>query len=244
MTKLMMYLIRYNLHMKVYENIIIGNFLYALGFAVSAKSNARINPAAVSLLQQTKADTSLADLLLDFPGTFRLIEFKREENESGKEQVKQEALVTLINAYEHGKLSSISRSCHWYIETSSKNDTLTSNIAPYIDAFPVKEKVQDFWGFVNQTATAAFTNSEQYTPEEINEYLDFVITSNGAGDVTTGGMILMVNADGRIDHCQLGSLNELRLEVPELIKVRSIEIEKEHAKTKQKLKSKNMGMGM
>jgi len=230
--------------MKIYENIIIGNFLYALGFSISAKSRDKINPAVVNLLQQTRDDTSLADLLLDFPGTFRLIEFKREENDSNKEEVKQQGLIMLLNAHENKKFRSISRNCHWYIETSTKEKTLTANIVPYIDAFPVGEKHHDFWGFVDQTATAAVSNIEQYTPEEINEYLDFVVTTNTDGDVTTGGMIIIVNSNGNIDHCQLGSLNELRLKIPELVKARSIEIELEHAKSKKIIKSIDQGMSM
>ncbi len=69
--------------MKLYENVVIGNFLYGLGVSVGAQLRGHILPASVNLLQQTPEDKALADVLLSFPGTLRLIEFKSADNRSG-----------------------------------------------------------------------------------------------------------------------------------------------------------------
>src|SRR5262245_44285930 len=57
----------WELHMKIYENVVIGNFLFALGYALRDKGRVE-RLGAVNLLQQTPADRFLGDLLLDFPG--------------------------------------------------------------------------------------------------------------------------------------------------------------------------------
>lgn len=68
--------------MKLYENVVIGNFLYGLGVSIGGRLKSGYLPGAVSLLQQTPEDKALGDVLLDFPGTLRLIEFKAQANRS------------------------------------------------------------------------------------------------------------------------------------------------------------------
>jgi hypothetical protein len=46
--------------MKLYENVVIGNFLFSLGFAISAKSKTNTILTSINLLQQTPADKLLA----------------------------------------------------------------------------------------------------------------------------------------------------------------------------------------
>ena len=58
-----------------YENIIIGNFLYSLGLAIGRSP--RPVEACINLTQQTPLDQVLGDVMLQFPGAWRLIEFKR-----------------------------------------------------------------------------------------------------------------------------------------------------------------------
>ncbi|MDP6008078.1 hypothetical protein ACLHT5_11360 [Pseudomonas aeruginosa] len=66
--------------MKLYENITIGNFLFALGYAIRDLQQGSKSAAvgSVNLLQQTPADRLLADVLLNFGGVARLLEFKAE----------------------------------------------------------------------------------------------------------------------------------------------------------------------
>lgn len=64
--------------MKLYENIVIGNFLYGLGYSVGTKKGGNEVFSVVNLLQQTPADKELGDVLLEFPGVVKLIEFKNK----------------------------------------------------------------------------------------------------------------------------------------------------------------------
>src|SRR5271167_4610062 len=102
--------------MKIYENVVIGNFLFALGFAVRARQSEKVVATAISLLQQSPADKLLGDLMMEFPGVVRLMEFKTVENRSPKERARHTQLSTAIAECPH--LESISRAVHWYIETS------------------------------------------------------------------------------------------------------------------------------
>lgn len=61
----------------LYENIVIGNYLFDLGVRM-AKLRPTLPLVSVNLLQQTPADRLLGDVLLANAGVCRLIEFKRE----------------------------------------------------------------------------------------------------------------------------------------------------------------------
>ena len=70
--------------MKLYENVIIGNFLYGLGLDIGIKigldNGTETLPSIINLLQQTPADKELGDMLLEFPGVVRVLEFKNAKN--------------------------------------------------------------------------------------------------------------------------------------------------------------------
>lgn len=117
--------------MKLYENIVIGNFLYGLGFAVRARRPSGVSASAINLLQQTPADTLLGDLLLEFPGVVRLIEFKAEDNRESKELSRHRKLSAALAG--NIELQAISRDVHWYVETAaSAEHGVTARIVPYL----------------------------------------------------------------------------------------------------------------
>ncbi|CAH9068454.1 hypothetical protein PSECIP111951_04154 [Pseudoalteromonas holothuriae] len=74
--------------MKLYENVVIGNFLYTLGYSISAKSKGKRMLSVVNLLQQTPEDERLADALLQFQGVVKLIEFKNRAGSLKKREAK------------------------------------------------------------------------------------------------------------------------------------------------------------
>jgi hypothetical protein len=84
--------------MKIYENVVIGNFLCALGFAIRARQSTQSMPSVVNLLQQTPSDPLLVDLLLQFPSVVRLLEFKVEENRAKKERARHTGLTSAVAA--------------------------------------------------------------------------------------------------------------------------------------------------
>ena len=85
--------------MPIYENLVIGNFLYALGLTMGARQHDYLAPDwAVSLAQQTPLDIVLGDVVLTGPKAVALLEFKREANRDGrwKERSKLEKIEAFL----------------------------------------------------------------------------------------------------------------------------------------------------
>jgi hypothetical protein len=61
-----------------YENVYIGAFVFALGYAAREK-NMRPTDTYAQLLQQTPGDRPLGDLLTSWEGRSFVFEFKRRE---------------------------------------------------------------------------------------------------------------------------------------------------------------------
>jgi hypothetical protein len=197
--------------MKIYESIVIGNFLFALGFAVRARGKSdAITATAINLLQQSPADPLLGDLMMEFPGVVRLIEFKTIENRSPKERARHAVLSSRIIDYPH--LESISRAVHWYIETSAKNDDLVATIAPYLDAFPVRRQGHKLEAFISSIADEVASPSEKFSRENVKSYLRWVQETQGDGKVGTGALLLVAEPNGKLHYAALSDLFELRLQ--------------------------------
>lgn len=200
--------------MKLYENIVIGNFLFALGFAIRASHSSRTVCSAVNLLQQTPVDTLLGDLLLEFPGVVRLIEFKAEGNYSGKERARHKLLSSAMDATSYGR---VSRAIHWYIETSSSEKSLVARVVPYLDAFPKAPKGQHLEDFIASLAQEVVNPQLTFKSEELRAYLKWVCNTLGNGIVGTGGLLLAAESDGTIHYVPMADLLELRLQHDQLI---------------------------
>jgi hypothetical protein len=200
---------------KLYENVVIGNFLYALGSAIRAKSKSDVNVSCINLLQQTPADQELADVLLEFPGVVRLIEFKQLSNKSKKESRRvrnlNEAIAEKIN------LLTISKTIHWFVETNPEKNTFVSRIVPYIDAYSNSQSKYDLDQFIEEIADNAVHGREQFSRKELQEYLDFVQITLGEGEVGTGGLIFAVDEVGNLRFLELIDMNELGLQHRELL---------------------------
>lgn len=64
---------------QIYENILIGNFLFVLGMKVGERNGEFTNKLlSINLLQQTPADTKIGDLFASLGGKNIIIEFKRD----------------------------------------------------------------------------------------------------------------------------------------------------------------------
>jgi hypothetical protein len=119
--------------LNLYENIVIGNFLFNLGVRM-AKLRPHLPPVSVNLLQQTPLDKSLADVLLANAGLCRLIEFKRKGKLTTKETMKLTALrdgLRTAPGYE-----THSRQIHWFVqidEPKMLGELLVTKACPYLD---------------------------------------------------------------------------------------------------------------
>lgn len=198
--------------LKLYENVVIGNFLYGLGFAIRAKSNRGVVPSVVNLLQQTPADKELGDVLLEFPGVVRLIEFKQLNNKSKKELGRYRVLKPAISKNE--EMIRLSRSIHWFVETNPDNKTFVSRIVPYLDAYadPTDNKKHSLEQFIEVIAEEAVDEQIQFSNDELRHYLSFIAKCQGSGKVGTGGLLLAINAEGCLRFLELTDIIELKLQ--------------------------------
>lgn len=197
--------------LKLYENVVIGNFLYGLGFAIRAKSGRDVFPSVVNLLQQTPADKELGDVLLEFPGTVRLIEFKQLSNKSEKERARYNQLNAAIGNNE--KMLRLSKSIHWFIETTPNNKTFVSRIVPYLDAYSdIKDRRHTLEQFISSIAEEAVNKQTKFLNKDLKHYLSFISKCQGSGKVGTGGLLLVINAEGCLRFVELTDMMELRLQ--------------------------------
>src|SRR6266700_1927178 len=129
----------YNCRMErsiLYENIVIGSFLFEVGVHIGRKTEAP-SALSVNLLQQTPLDQSFGDVLLANNATCRLIEFKRDDNESDKEIQKRDLLDAFFQHHEIPKYwFTLSRLVHWYASIDERHideGTVGTTVRPYLD---------------------------------------------------------------------------------------------------------------
>ena len=85
--------------MPIYENTVIGNFLFGLGLKLGGEGS---NPGlGVHLTQQTPLDIVLGDILLTGPRSVALLEFKRARAKRKKEKAKLGALREILRLPEN-----------------------------------------------------------------------------------------------------------------------------------------------
>ena len=216
-----------------YENIFIGNFLVTLGLHIGTRCGLNAPPASVSLLQQTPMDKSIGDLMLEFPGVLKIIEFKRQENDSIKEASKMETLAAYLDA----ELASVSRSVHWYIETINEEKAFRSEAVPYLD-FRLKRQpsVPTAWDLLKVIVDEVTDASRPHpAPELFKRYLAALAACAGS-NVGSSGLIIYISgsqagaqAEGEgsagggggggliIRHMAIEDLRDLRLQYPQQI---------------------------
>lgn len=210
-----------------YENITIGNFIYGLGLTMGRRCKTDSPPGALNLLQQTPADSTLADVLIQFPGVIRLIEFKRKNNNSPKELLKRERIATALTGRKD--LVSISRSIHWYIETeplpAEKNEWLTT-ICPYLDLGNTDRPSSTLADYLKVfTDEVLDETSVRQAPALVKEYLALISrTPKSFGG--SSAMLLSVAKDGGLNYIVVNDYRDL-----ELIHKKLIEMVRDQAKS-------------
>ncbi|MFT4503207.1 hypothetical protein [Caballeronia sp. 15711] len=176
--------------MDIYENIVIGNFLYSLGLLVGAHESGR-TPACVNLLQQTPLDRTLGDVLLATSGAMRLLEFKRRENKSEKEAAKLRMLSRALEADKTRQMRAVSHKVHWYVETSVDKKDFVSRVVRYLEHKSQGAEQFSIAAFTASLAEAAVSSSS--TDEELElsrRYLALVAATNGSFSGSSGALLV------------------------------------------------------
>lgn len=213
--------------MKLYENVVIGNFLYALGFAIGRKTRAGGLMPIVNLLQQTPDDKRLADVFAYYPGAMRVIEFKQAENSDDKEKEKLRILQRAVKYAAH--IEQISLAVHWFVETSVPGKELVSRVVPYLHAYSDVPAVMDFTTFIDQTADALLNGDEGCSESMHMGYLDVLALCNADtlrkagrkprktdGRPASSSLILKLSREGELAYVHVASYDDLRLRRDEL----------------------------
>ncbi|WP_341808970.1 hypothetical protein WMO32_11785 [Xanthomonas oryzae pv. oryzicola] len=201
--------------MKLYENVVIGNFLFGLGCGIGGRLQSELLPASVNLLQQTPQDKLLGDVLLSFPGTLRLIEFKARGSSLKKERAKHRRLSLAMTA-RPGMLD-VSRQVHWYVETApSEVLGIKALFQPYLEAFAVDAMrhgaVLEFERFIAKTVDEVLAHRHMEVPEQVRDYLALLRWCHGDGKNGAGALMIVVGASGAIHYVELKDMTELRME--------------------------------
>jgi hypothetical protein len=217
--------------LKLYENIVVGNFLYGLGCAIGGRLKSDTVVSAVSLLQQTPADKLLGDVLVEFVKTIRLIEFKNRDSNPRKEKIKHKQITAAIGNNENA--ITISKSVHWFVETNPQSQSFIARIVPYLEAYPRENSQHSLERFIEATAEEAIRKETLYCHEDLKFYLRLVTASQGSGSIGSGALILAVTASGNLKFAELTSMTQLRLQVPAYISEIKREIERAHERERQ-----------
>lgn len=199
-----------------YENIFIGTFLYSMGIVIGRRSAGGSPPGVVNLLQQTPLDGVLSDVHLSYPGLVRLIEFKRTSNTSDKEELKRAELQILVA--NRTDLQDISRTVHWYIETSESPIDWSTRICPYLDFEDRSLGERSLIDFATSIADAVErlqstgVQDAECDPEKVQLYLNMLATCSGKKG-SSSGVLVIVGPDGVLRYIALDNIHDLRLEL-------------------------------
>ncbi|XLZ71475.1 hypothetical protein ABT364_05765 [Massilia sp. SR12] len=226
-----------------YENIVIGNFLYGLGFRLGQSAGSDAPSACINLLQQTRLDGKFGDVLLQTGGLARVIEFKRITNKGKKEQRRSEKLRIMLADSPH--LVEASRKVHWHALTgfSGVAEEVDVTLTRYID-LGQGGAVVSLAAFTQQTALAMLSPSEEPPKEHVADYLSALASAARVSGSNNGGILVHISPDGQLHYAALRDLSDLELDLRmlaererqltrSLLAQRELDMEQSHERERQ-----------
>ncbi len=207
--------------MDLYENTLIGSFLYGLGAEVCAQNEGNTLAASVDLLQQTPLDSSLADVLVAAPRFFRLLEFKRVQNVSSKEERKQDSLRELLTRHPNGQtLMQTSIAIHHHVEIgyagALPEGSPVLTVSPYVGG---QGRTTSLLNLCRGTAQAMCRPTTTPTPAQCAAYLRLLTRTQGPLKRGSGGgaTLLVAARDGLLEQAHVPDLRDFGLRGRELL---------------------------
>lgn len=206
--------------MDIYENFVIGDFLFGLGVEMAFHYRDRPMPRTlVNLFQQTPLDQTFADVIVKNPGILLILEFKRETNRSEKENAKLWMLKKGLRSKsftpsEAKELKRISRKIHWFVEIPKGFSTTSVSAVPYLDLRTRSSRIE-LADFVRRTAEEASASS--LTDEDMRRYewyLRVLATCRGSESPTSNtsqssGALLILISNGRVHYEAVNDIREV-----------------------------------
>ena len=209
--------------MPIYENLVIGNFLFALGLKIGARGADYVIPdLSVHLMQQTPLDIVLGDVLLAGPRSVALLEFKRSADRRSKERGKLVALEAQLRQSQFRALRVTSRHMHFFVETSDALGEGFSRVLPYLDFLTDGEgsSLEQLIDDLAYRARSVPVLAEMQI-EACQRYLALVCACQGRSYRASPGLLVGVGGDGRIAFAPLDDIRDLRTT---LVAIRAHEI--------------------
>lgn len=230
--------------MDIYENFVIGDFLFGLGVEMAFCYRDQSMPRTlVNLFQQTPLDQTFADVIVKNPGILLILEFKREANRSEKENAKLWMLKKGLRSKfftpsQAKELKDISRKIHWFVEIP-KGSTSTVSVVPYLDLRTHSSRL-DLADFVRSTAEEA--SASTLTEEDMRRYewyLEVLTTCRGSESPTSdmsqsSGALLVLISNGRVHYEAVNDIREVLL--PKDTIIRELAAQKERYAMREELR--------
>lgn len=199
---------------KVYENVLIGNFLYFLGYqsCLIQRQNQQKNAqeASVNLTQQTPADPLLGDVHLNCGGRNLLIEFKSLYDQShAKETEKKTKINQTIKALERSeqeRILSLSNKCH-YLSRQNNSEKFELEFIEYLSP-SLESQPNEMLNFSKKVLTEQEVGIDG---SDFKEYLDILksILDEGGRSFSTAGIHINISDDGLFTFTICSSIEEL-----------------------------------
>ena len=216
----------------LYENVLIGQFIYGLGLCIGKRTQSDCFPAAVNLLQQCPEDSALGDVLLSFPGTLRLIEFQAEDRDKSKERTRQEKLQIILES--DCERRHTSRRVHWYFEFSRRSASAFGGFfTPYIDmdfsSPSLPKQAHALNRFIASVADDVLLqpNDNDERIQQEKDYLISVRLCHVGSSSGSGALIVTVGASGEFHYIVVKDMMELHMPLRQWLCHRDQLIEKE-----------------
>lgn len=199
--------------MDVYENILIGNFLYGLGLKMGVKAAAGYSdPVCVNLLQQTPLDQPLGDVLFANPRILRVFEFKRQANTSDKEREKRSLLEDALVGQGQEHLLRVSREIHWYVESDYQAVGGFTQVLPYLNFLSREGPIRELSDYIEQLANEAVNAPDDPAKAAVSkEYIKFLSWLAKSKPGGSGSLILSVTGTGALQFMHFDDLTDLFL---------------------------------
>lgn len=229
--------------MDIYENVVIGSFLFGLGLKMGIGSGPRgSEPTSVSLFQQTPLDRPLSDLLFANPRIIRIFEFKRRSNDSDKEVTKRGLLEDALSSPEMAPLAAISREIHWYVESDYQHEGGQTLAMPYLD-FISRPYVLELTAFMDRLVSEASAYGDDLKLARSREYLDLLVFLAEGVEGGSGTFIVSISGGGGLQFVHLPDVRELFMSPQQIVDRRqALETERAMMRSHQHQQSRSRGI--
>ncbi|WP_299574638.1 hypothetical protein [uncultured Shewanella sp.] len=187
-----------------YENVYLGNFIFALGYQ-AAQTNKGVSNKAVQLVQQTPDEEILNDLFINWGGKNFIFEFKRNVKKVSTELDKpaKVKLNKALNSPSNILFSNLSEKAHFLGFGFDEG----IGFIPYMNIEKPIEKCFFLNSFCELLLDA--NNGLGLTYDEFSQYLNFIRESTSSTTEGCGGFVFNVSEDGSLNMVPFDSVDVL-----------------------------------